>query len=149
MVLGSTRVVFTVQLIWFVALVPALYAGAQLAGMPGAAAAQVVVAAAIVLPLYLLELHRAGDQVALAGPRASPCRWPAGPCVAAVSLAATRLISLDLLALAVAGGAMLAALGLEARRMRATVRTLRAAHQHDGLAAEGERHAAALISWKR
>ena len=85
--LGSTRVVFTVQLIWFVALVPALYAGAQLAGMPGAAAAQVVVAAAIVLPIYLLELHAPGDQVALAGPRHRPAaglrgmrrgrsRWP-------------------------------------------------------------------------
>ena len=45
-VLGSTRVVFTVQVIWFVALVPALYAGAQLWGMAGAAAAHVVVAGA-------------------------------------------------------------------------------------------------------
>jgi PST family polysaccharide transporter len=125
-VLGSTRVVFTVQLIWFVALVPALYAGAQLAGMPGAAAAQVVVAAAIVLPLYLLELQRQGIKWrSLAHGIALPLAC--GACVAAVSLAATRLISLDLLALAVAGGAMVAALGLEARRMQATVRTLRAA----------------------
>jgi PST family polysaccharide transporter len=130
-VLGSTRVVFFVQLIWFIALVPALYAGAQLAGMAGAAAAHVIVAAAIVLPIYLLELHRQGIKWrSLARGIALPVAC--GACVAVVSLAAARLISLDLLALAVAGSAMLAALGLEARRMRATVRTLRAATNMTG-----------------
>jgi hypothetical protein len=84
-----------------------------------------------VLPLYLLELHRQGIKWrSLADGIALPVAC--GACVAAVSLAATRLISLDLLALAVAGGAMLAALGLEARRMRATVRTLRAATSTTG-----------------
>ncbi len=123
-VLGSTRVVFTVQLIWFLALVPALYAGAELAGMAGAAAAHVVVAAAVVLPLYLLELHRAGIAwLSLANGVAVPVACGAG--VAVVSLAAQRLISLDLIALSVAGAAMLAALGMESRRMRATARTLR------------------------
>jgi PST family polysaccharide transporter len=124
-VLGSTRVVFTVQLIWFVALVPALYAGAQLAGIAGAAAAHVFVASGLVLPLYLFELHRVGIAWR---PLAHGVALPlgCGACVAVVSLAAHRLISLDLLALAVAGGAMLAALAVEARRMRATVRTLRA-----------------------
>jgi hypothetical protein len=50
-----------------------------------------------------------------------------GAAVAGVSLAAERLISLDLLALVVAGLAVLAALGVEARKMRATARTLRTA----------------------
>jgi len=125
-VLGSTRVVFTVQLIWFLALVPALYVGAQLAGISGAAAAHVVVASTVILPMYLLELHRAGiPWLAVARGAAVPLGCGAG--VAAVSLAAQRLISLDLIALAVAGVAMLAALGVEARRMRATARTLRTA----------------------
>ncbi len=59
-VLGSTRVVFTVQLIWLIVLAPALYVGAQLGGIAGAAAAHVIVAVLVVLPLYLWELHRAG-----------------------------------------------------------------------------------------
>ena len=116
-VLGSTRIVFTVQLIWFVALVPALYAGAELAGIGGAAGAQVLVAVTVVLPLYLLELHRAGIAwLSLAKGVAFPVACGAG--VALVSLAAQQLISLDLIALVVAGVAVLAALAVEARRMR-------------------------------
>ena len=47
--------------------------------------------------------------------------------MAVVSLAAHRLISLDLIALAVAGIAVLLALAIEFSRMRTTVRTLRTA----------------------
>ena len=120
--LGSTRVVFTVQLIWFVALVPALYAGAQLAGIAGAAAAHVVVAAAIVLPLYLLELQRAGDQRGARWPTGVALPLACGACVAAVSLAAHAAdLARPAGAAPCAGGAMVAALALEARRMRATV----------------------------
>ena len=98
--------------------------GAKLAGIAGAAAAQVVVAAVVVLPLYLLELHRVGiSRVALAKGVAFPMACGAG--VAVVSLAAHQLISLDLIAVTVAGVALLLALAVEARRMRATVRTLR------------------------
>ena len=123
-VVGKTRVVLMVQVVWFVALIPALYAGAQLAGIAGAAAAHVFVAAAVVLPLWLLQLHRAGIAwVALARGVAVPLAC--GAAVAVVALAAHRFISLDLLALAVAGGAVLAALAVEARGMRATVRVLR------------------------
>jgi O-antigen/teichoic acid export membrane protein len=123
-VLANTRVVFTIQLIWFVALTPALYVGTTVAGMAGAAAAQVIVAAGLVLPLYLGELHRAGiSGILLARGVAVPLVCGAG--VGIVSLVAHRLISLDLVALAVAGGAVLAALGIEARRMRATARALR------------------------
>jgi O-antigen/teichoic acid export membrane protein len=124
-VLGSTRVVFSIQVIWFVALVPALYAGAQIAGIAGAAAAHVAVAVLVVLPLYLLELHRAGIAWR---PLAACVALPVG-CglgVALVALAAHRVFSLDVLALAVAGAAVLAALTVEASRMRATARQLRA-----------------------
>jgi PST family polysaccharide transporter len=123
-VLGNTRVVFAIQLIWFAALLPALYAGAELAGMAGAAAAQVVVAAGVVLPVYLLQLHRVGIRWrALAKGVALPLACGAG--VAVVALASHRLIALDLVALGVAGVAMLAALAIEARRMRATAAALR------------------------
>jgi O-antigen/teichoic acid export membrane protein len=125
-VLGSSRIVFTVQVVWFVALVPAVYAGAKLTGIAGAAAAQVVVAAVVVLPLYLVELHRVGvSRVSLAKGVAFPVACGAG--VAVVSLVAAQLISLDLIAVSVAGAALLLALAVEARRMRATVRTLRTA----------------------
>jgi O-antigen/teichoic acid export membrane protein len=124
-VLGSTRVVLTVQLIWFAALVPALYAGAQLAGIAGAAAAHVAVAVLVVLPLYLRELHRAEiEWRSLVAPVTVP--FACGLGVVLVALAADRLISVDLLVLGVAGAAVLGALGLEASRMRATARQLRA-----------------------
>jgi PST family polysaccharide transporter len=124
-VIGSTRVVFTVQLIWFAALAPAMYAGAELAGIAGAAAAQVAVGVTIVLPLYLWELHRIGiGWVPLAKGVTLPLAC--GAAVAVVSRFAHQVISLDLIALTVAGLALLMAMGVEARRMRATVQALRA-----------------------
>jgi O-antigen/teichoic acid export membrane protein len=123
-VLGSSRVVFTVQLIWLIALVPALYAGARLGGIAGAAAAHVAVAFAVVLPLYLVELQRANiGWRPLALRVAAPVACGVG--AAFVALTASELISLDLLALGVAGAGVLGALALGARRMRATVRQLR------------------------
>jgi O-antigen/teichoic acid export membrane protein len=124
-VLGSTRVVFTVQVIWLVALAPALYVGAQLAGIAGAAAAHVAVAVLVVLPMYLWELRRAGVPWR---PLAAGVALPigCGVLVALVALAAARLIAFDALAVGVACVAALAALGVEARRMRSTVRQLRA-----------------------
>ena len=83
-------------------------------------------AVAVVLPFYLVELHRAGiGWLPLARGVAFPVACGAG--VAVVSLAAHRLISLDLIALAVAGIAVLLALAIEFSRMRTTVRTLRTA----------------------
>jgi PST family polysaccharide transporter len=123
-VVGSTRVVFTVQVIWFAALLPALYAGAALAGIAGAAFGNVAVAVAVVLPLYLLELHRGQiPWLALAKGVAVPLACGAG--VAAVSLMAARVVTLDLLACVIAGCAVLAALAMEGSRMRETVRRLR------------------------
>jgi PST family polysaccharide transporter len=123
-VLGGTRVVFTVQVIWLIALVPALYVGANLAGVAGAAAAHVAVAIAVVLPIYVFELRRAGIAPR---PLAASAVLPiaGGIAVAFVALAAQRLIDLDVLALGVTGAALLAVLGIEARRMRTTVDHLR------------------------
>ena len=124
-VLGSTRVVFTVQLVWLIALVPALYVGAHLAGIAGAAAAHVCVALFVVLPLYLVELRRAGIAWRpLAAGVAVPLLCSGA--VALVALAAARIIAFDALAVAVACTAALVALALEARRMRAALHQLQA-----------------------
>jgi hypothetical protein len=79
---------------------------------------------AVVLPLYLLELHRGQiPWLALAKGVAVPLACGAG--VAAVSLMAARVVTLDLLACVIAGCAVLAALAMEGSRMRETVRRLR------------------------
>ncbi len=62
-VLARSRVVFTVQLAWLSALIPALMVGVRTDGIRGAAIAGVAVAAFVVLPWYLIELRRAGIKV--------------------------------------------------------------------------------------
>jgi O-antigen/teichoic acid export membrane protein len=59
-VLARSRVVFTVQLAWLLALIPALIVGVHTDGIRGAAIAGFVVAACVVLPWYLSELHKVG-----------------------------------------------------------------------------------------
>jgi PST family polysaccharide transporter len=123
-VLGRTRVIFMLQVIWFIALVPALYFGAKWSGIAGVAAAQAIIAGCIVLPVYLWQLQRVGIRgLSLARGVAIPVLC--GATVAVVSLAAQQLTSLDVIALAVAGMAMLAALAVEARRVLATARNLK------------------------
>jgi O-antigen/teichoic acid export membrane protein len=129
-VLARSRAVFTVQLIWLVALVPALVAGARVNGISGLGAAHVLVAALVVLPLYLWELHRAGVPAGRLLVRLGPPVLIA----AVVGLAARelhRLISFDLLALALAGGLALGAVGLLLYRMRDVLRGLRTVGQTD------------------
>lgn len=123
-VVRDTRIVFRVQAIWLIALVPALYLGASVAGIEGAGAAQVLVAAVVVLPLYISRLDRNGiTWRSLVATMAVPAAFGAG--VVAIALAAHRLMPLDEAALAVAGASVLIALVLEARSMQATVRRLR------------------------
>lgn len=59
-VLGASRSILALQTVALVALVPALVLGAQLDGITGVAASQVVVAALVVLPLYGLQFRRVG-----------------------------------------------------------------------------------------
>lgn len=125
-VLGSTRVVFAVQVVWLVALAPAVYVGAELAGIAGASAGHVVVAAAIVIPIYLVELRRVGIGARELGRAvAAPVAYGAAVCV--LAYAASRLTLVDPLALAAAGLAAAGALALQAPRIRSAVRLLRSA----------------------
>jgi O-antigen/teichoic acid export membrane protein len=101
-VLALSRVVFTLQLVWLVLLVPALAAGALVGGISGAAQAEIAVAAGLALPWYLRELRRAGIRGrALAARLALPLAGAAAAGVAC--LAASRFIPGHLAALAAGG----------------------------------------------
>ena len=56
---GMTRHVLVVQVLWVVVLIPAMITGISLAGIAGAGWAHVTVAAAVVLPAYLVCLKSA------------------------------------------------------------------------------------------
>jgi O-antigen/teichoic acid export membrane protein len=127
-VLARTRVVFTVQLGWLLALVPALIAGARLAGIAGVGVAEAAVAGGVVLPWYLHELRGAGIRCRVLGSRL----WLplAGAAVAGLAAAgAARVLPNDLAALAVSGMAGLAVVGLLVFRMRAALSRLRQGHR--------------------
>jgi O-antigen/teichoic acid export membrane protein len=123
-VLARTRVVFTVQLGWLLALFPALIAGARLAGIAGVGVAEAAVAGGVILPWYLHELRRAGIRRRVLGSR---LRLPLAGAVAAglAAAVAARALPSDLAALAVSGAAGLAVVGLLVFRMRAALVRLR------------------------
>jgi PST family polysaccharide transporter len=123
-VLANTRVVFTVQIVWLVALVPALYLGASAGGASGAAAAALAVAAGVVAPIYLYELNRTGVAPAAFGRRLAPAVLAALG-VAAVAVLAAEFITVDVVAVLVAGAAAGTALVVLLYRMRGAISALR------------------------
>ena len=127
-VLARTRVVFTVQLGWLLALVPALIAGARLAGIVGVGVAEAAVAGGVILPWYLHELRGAGIRCRVLGSRLGlPLAGAAAAGLAAAG--AARVLPNDLVALAVSGVAGLAVVGLLVFRMRAALIRLREGHR--------------------
>ena len=59
-VLGAGRAILAMQIVTLVSLIPAVIVGVLADGIAGAAAAQVIVGAAVVLPLYAFLFARAG-----------------------------------------------------------------------------------------
>jgi PST family polysaccharide transporter len=57
---GKTRRVLVVQGVWLVVLVPAMIVGIHIGGLAGAGWAHVIVAAAVVLPAYLVAMRPEG-----------------------------------------------------------------------------------------
>ncbi|PZW04193.1 polysaccharide transporter, PST family [Micromonospora phaseoli] len=57
---GATRSVLVLQVLWLVALLPALAVGVSRHGLAGAGWAQTVVSLIVLLPAYLVALRRAG-----------------------------------------------------------------------------------------
>lgn len=129
-VLANTRVVFLVQVAWLVALLPALYYGAQRGGAAGAGAAALAVALAVVAPSYLYELRRTGVSLrGLAAALAMPVL--VSGCVAAATVATVTLIRTDLVALLVCGLITMVALAGLLYRMRGALRSLRGMRESD------------------
>ncbi len=117
-VLARSRVVFLAQLAWLLALIPALIAGTRAEGIFGTAMAGSAVAAGLVLPWYLIELHRVGIRL-----RALVTRvWLplAGAATAGLSaMAATVIAPSDLTALAASGIVTVLIIALLIYQMRA------------------------------
>jgi PST family polysaccharide transporter len=64
---GAARAALWVNLGWVAALLPALWLGAHLDGIHGAAAAHVIVGLLVALPLTALALHRIGVRLGAVG----------------------------------------------------------------------------------
>ncbi|MFC5040165.1 oligosaccharide flippase family protein [Ornithinimicrobium kibberense] len=126
-VLRRTRGIFGIQVVWLVALVPALVLGARGWGIAGVAAAQVVVAMVVVLPLYLVQLARTGLPAAsVLGRLVVP--FLGGAAVWLGAVLASRTVGGDLAAAAssaVLAGATAAALVLRDRTVVARLREMR------------------------
>ena len=137
-VLGRSRMLFTLQLAWLVALVPALIAGARAHGMAGVALAELAVAAVLPLPWYLVALYRAGlSGRSLAVRLGLPLLGGAAAgTAAAVAAAAAPAAWLALLCGVLAG---LLVIGLLLLRMRSVLRALRRRYRRAGTGETEER----------
>lgn len=99
--LGSTRAVLVVQVIWFVVMIPAMYAGVLWFGLAGAGWSHLAIAVVVVLPAYLVCLRRHGVAIA---PLLRRCLVPTLTAVplAAVGVALAHWLPWPLLCLAAA-----------------------------------------------
>ncbi|MGZ8761760.1 MAG: lipopolysaccharide biosynthesis protein [Acidimicrobiia bacterium] len=88
---GESRILLYIQGLWLIALIPALTYGARHDGIRGVGIAHVVVAGGIIVPVYLLALHRR-HQLRPRSVLASVARPMLGGFLAA--LAGTALMSL-------------------------------------------------------
>ena len=100
---GAARATFLVQAAWIAGLVPAVFAGVQLAGTPGVAMAHLATAVLVVSPAYAVSLRIHGADLRAVGSKL----WP--PLAAAVPAGAAALGIMALqptpLAALLAGGA--------------------------------------------
>ncbi|MFB8392777.1 oligosaccharide flippase family protein [Streptomyces yangpuensis] len=89
--IGRRRSLIAVQGVWLVLLIPALVIGARGGGIVGVAQGHVVIAGAVVVPVFLLALHRGGIPL---GRVARACAWPllGGAVMTAVLLVPERYL---------------------------------------------------------
>ena len=124
-VLARSTVVFTVQVVWLIMLVPCLIAGTWAYGIAGAAMAEVAVGLFVVLPWYMAELGKVGiERRALLGRVWLPLLAAAIVGVAAHAIA--DVISRAFVACAVSGVLALVAIGLLGCRLPPVITALRA-----------------------
>jgi len=114
---SATRGILVVQVLWLVALPPALLTGAHLFGLVGVAAAQFFVSALVVVPAYCFLLRRAGVQVAGLAREVAPSAL-GGLAIVGFTSAVAVTVSLPFAVCAVSGlfGAAVAAFLLFTRR---------------------------------
>jgi O-antigen/teichoic acid export membrane protein len=140
-VLGRSRFLLIVQIVWLLVLIPALIAGSRADGIFGAGLAEAAVAVVLVLPWYLGGLSRVGIRVrALIGHIWLPALG--ATLAGSVATAMARIIPSDLPALTLSGVATLAIVGLLVYRMRAAVALLRSSSEVQRAAVPSERDAA-------
>ncbi|MEV7560418.1 oligosaccharide flippase family protein [Streptomyces sp. NPDC089795] len=102
--IGHRRSLIGVQGLWLIILIPALVIGADIGGIVGVAQGHVLVAGVVVVPVFLLALHRGGIRL---GTVARACAWPllGGVVMAAVLLLLERYLGSGVLALLATGTA--------------------------------------------
>ncbi len=123
-VLGKARVVLTLQLAWVVVLIPALVAGARVGGISGLAMAEAAVAAGLVLPWYVIELHKAGVRWRdLAARLWAPLTGAA--LAAGLAAGAAQFVPNDLMALIAGAMAGVLVIGLLLYYLRSAIASLR------------------------
>jgi O-antigen/teichoic acid export membrane protein len=143
-VLARARVVFTVQVAWLAALIPALIVGIRQEGIRGAAIAGFAVAACVVLPWYLIELHGAAIKLrALSAQVWIPIVAAAGVSLLPIGLG--RALTNSLTILLIGGVVALGTIGLLVLRLQPELAALRSTFAESGepAAAEGAEFAAA------
>jgi O-antigen/teichoic acid export membrane protein len=124
-VLGKSRVVLKIQLIWLVILVPDLVSGAYYLGIKGIALAGLAVAVGLVLPFYVLELWLVGIPIVMLARRLwLPCVVSA--VVGATAWEATRVFPVNIEALALTGFVGTLALAFLGYHLRQPFKELRA-----------------------
>jgi PST family polysaccharide transporter len=127
---GASRSVLALQVLWFVALVPAMVVGIHADGINGAAWAHVVVAAGIALPGYVWCLHRQGVRVGLLARAWWPPLAAAAPTAALAAFAASITTS-DFVGLVLGGLTGTATFAILLNRwLRHQVRHLSASAHH-------------------
>jgi lipopolysaccharide exporter len=90
--LGRSRFILAVQLVWLVALVPAMTIGVRRDGIVGAASAHIVIIVPIVLPCYLFALKRASGVKLM-----SLVKTSLPPIIAALAAAVITCLTIELL----------------------------------------------------
>jgi len=123
-VLGWTRLLLIIQLVWLITLIPCLVEAVRAGGIYGAGLAEAAVALLVVLPCYLAALRKAGiGLLALGKSLLLPLTVAAAAGLAARG--AAMLVPSNLIALTVSGIITTALIGLIVYRMRSTFALLR------------------------
>jgi O-antigen/teichoic acid export membrane protein len=124
-VLARSSVVFTVQVVWLMILVPGLIVGTRVYGIGGAAMAEVAVGLLVVLPWYVAELGKVGIA---RRPLLGRMRLPllAAAAVAVAARVVVGVIPQAFAACAVSGVLALVVIGVFGYRLRPVITGLRA-----------------------